>query len=133
VTALFDALRIMSSMVLFFFLRINILLDNFIINGIFRLRDFNSQSGLRTTRLKINYFQTVFGFLPCFRQRNHAAHQLINRRSKAVNKLEHELDIVTFLRDHILIKTILKKSSSNLDRALAKRTRQFVLNPILHF
>ena len=118
----------MSYALLTFGLQINILMDNLLIASIFKLRVFGSKTRLKTTKLKLNYFSTVLALLHCCRMRNRSLNNSKEARSVAIGKLARELDIQSFLREHILMRTIIRKSTSRSERALAKHTNPFIAN-----
>jgi uncharacterized protein YerC len=98
------------------------------IESVFRKRLYDSETSLKTEKLRFSYLDSVRAMLVCFRSRNSSLNNLKKLRNNAVHKLERELDIVKFLKDHTLMKTIIRKTTSKAERALAKRTIAFIVN-----
>ena len=119
VGALQSTLAIIFNTILVHHCQIGILLDNHLINGIFRKRD----DVLKTKRFKITFLewlkQIPYELVPRCRpfKRNKAT--LIRR--VGIRRIERELDIVHFMRKQFAFTALYRALTSKVQRGLARR------------
>lgn len=127
VGALTSTLFQISSIILTGLFKLNILLDNFMLMSIFRIR--NSRS-LKTRRIKLSFLDYV-------KQLPYACCPKVLGLSKptkyshmyevGMRRIEREIDLGYFIRKQILNDTLLRALTTKSHRALARRQQEFVL------
>lgn len=126
VGALLGTLQLISSVILTNLLQINILAENDLLSQVFRSR----KNNLKTAKFKLTYCEWLSKeflrnkILCCYKfkkERSHLIREVGNRR------IERSLDMVHFLRTHMMFTAVIRAKTNKTERKLARKNYQMIV------
>lgn len=122
VSAVKDALYSICSFIIFTLFKAGILLDNQLVNGIFRKH--KPERPLQTKRLNLTFTSQVLKevFDCCYKR---SKSQSI--RKNGLDRVETQLDVVHLVRKLIYFNVLIKQKTTKSQRAFARKNAKFML------